>query len=86
MPQLSQADRGTVGDVQALSRCHSDKGQERAKGDLETAIGLVKAMGGTKALRKALDAYQEVCRPIDALDGPERAREILTQLEELRTL
>lgn len=58
----------------------------KGKGDLETAIVLVKGLGGLKGLKKALDEYAKVAKPIDELGGVKEAQSVLERLEEIKAL
>ena len=54
--------------------------------DLESALPLVNAMGGSKALQTAIDAYRKAEETLKQLGGVDRAEALHAKLEELRAV
>ncbi len=54
--------------------------------DLESALPLVNAMGGSKALQTAIDAYRKAEESLKQLGGVDRAEALHAKLEELRAV
>ena len=54
--------------------------------NLQACIPIIKGMGGSKGLIKALKEYEAVAGPIDRLGGVKQAQAILDQLEALKQL
>ena len=54
--------------------------------DLHTALPIIQAMGGVKALQTAIDAIRKAESTVDKLGGVEKAEALLKEIETLRTV